>query len=142
LFLCEGRPGWPPLAHPTRQRHAWQPETTLGDGRSESGLSAFCCDRQAGLPSRSPPASATIGRPRTALGDGRNESGLSAFCCDRQAAFTALTSFVSESFASPKNITVFGSNMSSLSMPANPGRIDRFMKMMFLAWSALRIGIP
>ena len=46
---------------------------------------------------------------------------------------TALTSLVRESLASPKNITVFGPNMRSLSIPANPGRIERFMKMMCLA---------
>src|SRR4051794_20490917 len=59
-----------------------------------------------------------------------------------QAALTALTSLVRESLASPKNMTVFGPNIRSLSMPAKPGRMDLFMKMMFLAWSAFRIGIP
>src|SRR5205823_8176659 len=58
------------------------------------------------------------------------------------AALTAVTSFVSESFASPKNMIVFGSYIRSLSMPANPGRIDLFMNTMFLAWSAFRIGMP
>ena len=37
---------------------------------------------------------------------------------------------------------VFGSKSSSFSMPAKPGRIERFMKMTWRASSALRIGIP
>ena len=58
------------------------------------------------------------------------------------AAFTAWTNLVRESLASPKNMIVFGSYISSLSMPAKPGRIERFMNTMFLAWSTFRIGMP
>ncbi len=58
------------------------------------------------------------------------------------AAFTAATSLVSESFASPKSMSVFGSYISSLSMPAKPGRMLRFMKTIFFASSAFRIGMP
>src|SRR5580704_7303028 len=43
-----------------------------------------------------------------------------------QAALTAATSLVSESLASPNSMVVLGSKSSSLSMPANPGRIERF----------------
>ena len=46
------------------------------------------------------------------------------------------------SFASPKSSVVFSSKSSSFSMPAKPGRIDRFMKTICRASSALRIGMP
>jgi len=59
-----------------------------------------------------------------------------------QRALTAATTFVSESLASPNNSVVFGSNSRSLSMPANPGRMERFMNTMLRASSTARIGIP
>ena len=121
----------------------------LGDGRSESGLELhFVFFRgEAGrtdsrdyrcFASRQPLDSRDYrsfceSRPR----DSRDYRRARSY-----AALTAATSFVSESLASPKNMTVFGPNMRSLSMPANPGRIERFMKMMFFAWSAFRIGMP
>jgi hypothetical protein len=57
-------------------------------------------------------------------------------------AFTADSNLVMDSRASPNNSVVFGSNSSSFSMPANPGRIDRFMKTTWCASPASRIGIP
>src|SRR4029079_3616976 len=57
-------------------------------------------------------------------------------------ALTALRSLLMVSLASPKRSEVFSSNSSSFSIPAKPGRIDRFMKMIWRASSALRIGIP
>jgi len=59
-----------------------------------------------------------------------------------QRALTAATTFVRESLASPNNSVVFGSKSSSLSMPAKPGRIERFMNTMLRASSTARIGIP
>ncbi len=59
-----------------------------------------------------------------------------------QTSSTAFTSLASESLASPKSRVVFGSKSSSFSIPANPGRIDRFMKTICCASSALRIGMP
>jgi hypothetical protein len=58
------------------------------------------------------------------------------------AALTAETSLVSESLASPKSMVVLGSYRRSLSMPAKPGRIDRFRNTMLCAWSTFRIGMP
>ena len=58
------------------------------------------------------------------------------------SALTALSSLPSESLASPKSRVVLGSKSSSFSMPAKPGRIERFMKTTCLASSALRIGMP
>src|SRR5699024_10470436 len=59
-----------------------------------------------------------------------------------QSALTACSSLPRDSLASPNNRGVVGSTMNSLSMPAKPGRIERFMKMTCLASSALRIGMP
>ena len=59
-----------------------------------------------------------------------------------QSALTAFSSLPRDSLASPKNSVVVGSKRSSFSMPAKPGRIERFMKMTCLASSALRIGMP
>ena len=57
-------------------------------------------------------------------------------------ALTAATTFVKESLASPKRSVVFGSKRSSLSIPAKPGRMERFMKTMLWASSTARIGMP
>ena len=57
-------------------------------------------------------------------------------------AFTAVSSLHMVSLASPNSRVVFSSKSSSFSMPAKPGRIDRFMKTICLASSALRIGMP
>ena len=74
--------------------------------------------------------SAEVGRPdrRPSIGD--------------HASFTAATSLVSVSLASPNSRVVFGSKSSSLSMPANPGRIERLRNTMFSASSALMMGMP
>ena len=58
------------------------------------------------------------------------------------ASFTAATSLVSVSLASPNSRVVFASKSSSLSMPANPGRIERLRNTMFSASSALMMGMP
>ena len=55
---------------------------------------------------------------------------------------SASTTFVNVSFASPNVSTVFGAKNSSFSMPAKPGRIDRFSTMQDLARSAFRTGMP
>ena len=65
-----------------------------------------------------------------------------SFCLLGQSALTALSSLPIESFASPNSSVVLGSKSSSFSMPAKPGRIDRFMNTTALASSALRIGMP
>lgn len=59
-----------------------------------------------------------------------------------QAFLTAATSLLRESLASPKSITVLGSYRSSLSMPAKPGRIERFMKTICLDSSTSSTGMP
>ena len=59
-----------------------------------------------------------------------------------QSALTALSSLPSDSLASPNSSVVRGSKSSSFSMPANPGRIERFMNTTCFASSALRIGMP
>lgn len=43
------------------------------------------------------------------------------------SAFTAVNSLAIDSRASPNSSVVFGSKSSSFSIPANPGRIERFM---------------
>ena len=45
----------------------------------------------------------------------------------RYVALTAAISLTTESFASPNSIVVCGSRKSSLSMPAKPGAIERFI---------------
>jgi hypothetical protein len=60
----------------------------------------------------------------------------------RYSALTALRSLLMVSLASPKSSEVFSSKRSSFSIPANPGRIERFMKITALASSTFRIGIP
>ena len=57
-------------------------------------------------------------------------------------ALTAAISLTIESFASPNSIVVFGSRKSSLSMPAKPGAIERFITTTLAALSTSRIGIP
>ena len=59
-----------------------------------------------------------------------------------QTALTELISFTIESFALPKSIVVRGSRNSSLSMPANPGAIERFITITLVALSTSRIGMP
>ena len=46
------------------------------------------------------------------------------------------------SLASPNSSVVLGSKSSSFSIPAKPGRIERFMNTIFFASSALRMGMP
>ena len=43
------------------------------------------------------------------------------------SAFTAVNSLAIDYRASPNSSVVFGSKSSSFSIPANPGRIERFM---------------
>ena len=59
-----------------------------------------------------------------------------------QASSTAFTNLASVSFASPNSRVVLSSKRRSLSIPANPGRIERFRKMTLAASSALMIGMP
>ena len=59
-----------------------------------------------------------------------------------RSAFTSASSLPMVSLASPNSSVVVGSYSSSFSIPANPGRIDRFMKTTCRAWLACRIGIP
>ena len=59
-----------------------------------------------------------------------------------QTVFTAPISFTIESFAFPNSIVVRGSRKSSLSIPAKPGAIDRFITTTLVALSTSRIGIP
>ncbi len=54
--------------------------------------------------------------------------GQSFFNLDLYRVFSELTTLVKESLASPKSSEVFGSNNTSFSMPAKPGRIERFKK--------------
>ena len=61
---------------------------------------------------------------------------------DGQRALTAVRSLLRVSLASPNSSVVFGSKSSSFSMPAKPGRIERFMNTTCLASSAFRIGMP
>ena len=58
------------------------------------------------------------------------------------ASLTAATSLVRVSLASPNSSVVLSSNSSSLSMPANPGRIERLRKTMLAASSAWMMGMP
>jgi hypothetical protein len=55
---------------------------------------------------------------------------------------SALTMSPSTPFASPNTISVLSAEYNSLSMPANPGFIDRLMAMHALARSASMIGMP
>ena len=57
-------------------------------------------------------------------------------------ALSAPTTLVSDALASPKSNVVFESKSSSFSIPAKPGRIERFKKMTFPACATSRIGIP
>ncbi len=59
-----------------------------------------------------------------------------------QATATAATNFWSVSLASPKRSTVLSSKSRALSIPANPGRIERLRKTMCCAWSAWMMGMP
>ena len=59
-----------------------------------------------------------------------------------QASLTAATSLPNVSLASPNSNVVFSSKRRSLSMPANPGRMERLRKMTAAASSALMIGMP
>ena len=67
---------------------------------------------------------------------------VTSYRCLAQSALTAATTLVRESLASPKSSVVLGSKSSSFSMPANPGRIERFRKTTCAAWSTSRIGMP
>ena len=60
----------------------------------------------------------------------------------RHEAFTAAMSFTIESLALPNSIVVWGSRNRSLSMPANPGAMERFITTTLFALSTSRIGIP
>ena len=57
-------------------------------------------------------------------------------------ALSSASSLPMVSLASPKSNVVVGSYRSSFSMPAKPGRMDRFMKTTWRAWLACRIGMP
>ena len=57
-------------------------------------------------------------------------------------SFTAPISLTTESFALPNSIVVRGSRKSSLSMPAKPGAIERFITTTLAALSTSRMGIP
>ena len=79
------------------------------------------------------------------LSEERAQLGLVADRRDRplrHVAFTAAISFTIESFALPNSIVVCGSRKSSLSMPANPGAIERFITITLAALSTSRIGMP
>ena len=54
----------------------------------------------------------------------------------------AAISFTTESFAFPNSIVVCGSRKRSLSMPAKPGAIERFITTTLCALSTSRIGMP
>ena len=57
-------------------------------------------------------------------------------------ALSSASSLPMVSLASPKSRVVVGSYSSSFSMPAKPGRMERFMKTTWRAWLACRIGMP
>ena len=60
----------------------------------------------------------------------------------RHRALTAAVSLATDSFASPNSIIVFGSRKSGLSIPANPGFIERLSTITAFDSSTLRIGMP
>ena len=57
-------------------------------------------------------------------------------------ALSSASSLLMVSLASPNSSVVVGAYSSSFSMPAKPGRIERFMKTTWRAWLACRIGMP
>ncbi len=58
------------------------------------------------------------------------------------SSFTSAIRFFSESFASPNSIDVAVAKKSSLSTPAKPGRMLRFITIQACDLSTSRIGIP
>jgi hypothetical protein len=58
------------------------------------------------------------------------------------SAFTAPSTLVRDSLASPNSRVVCGSYISSFSIPANPGRMERFRKTTCRASETSRMGIP
>ncbi len=61
---------------------------------------------------------------------------------ERQRFLTALSTLVKDCLASPKSRDVLGSYSNSFSMPAKPGRMERFRKMTCWASPTSRMGMP